>query len=385
MSAMPPELPLSLYVHLPWCVKKCPYCDFNSHRADAVLPETAYVDALIRDLDSEVSAARGRPLVSIFFGGGTPSLFSPAAIGRILDAVRARLALTPDCEITLEANPGTVEQTRFEGYRAAGVNRLSLGIQSLDDAMLVRLGRIHGADEARAAVAAARAAGFDNINLDMMFALPQQTPAEAETDLRALIALAPEHISYYQLTLEPGTPFFHRPPAVPDGDRAADMHSRAQQWLAPADYTAYEVSAWARPGRRCAHNLNYWQFGDYLGIGAGAHGKFTDAGGHVWRRHKQPMPRRYQRGAGGPDAVAGERMLDAADQRFEFLMNALRLHDGFTPAAFEQRGGGTRAELDALLAAAPGMLEQHQGRVRCTALGAAHLDTLLERLLPDAA
>lgn len=377
--------PLSLYVHLPWCVRKCPYCDFNSHRAPDALPEDAYVDALIRDLEHDLPLAGGRELVSVFFGGGTPSLFSPAAIGRILNEISARLPLPADCEITLEANPGTAEAARFAGFRDAGVNRLSLGIQSLDDAMLRRLGRIHDAGEARAAVTAARAAGFDNLNLDLMYALPEQTAGAAARDLETLIALEPEHISYYQLTLEPGTPFHHRPPPLPDHDTAWDMYTAAAERLNAAGYRRYEVSAWARPGLECRHNGNYWRFGDYLGIGAGAHGKLTTPDGRVLRRTKRYMPNRYVAEAGGAGAVVDERVLDASDRRFEFLMNALRLNDGFDLATYTARTGLPAAELETLATEHPRLLCLEDGHLRCTDLGRRHLDTLLTDLLPAAA
>ncbi|MBN8480319.1 MAG: radical SAM family heme chaperone HemW, partial [Xanthomonadales bacterium] len=283
--------PLSLYVHIPWCVKKCPYCDFNSHAVREGIPQEAYVDALLADLDGDLAdfgdAAR-RPLASVFFGGGTPSLFSPAAIARILDGVAARLAIVPGAEVTLETNPGTVEHGRFAGYREAGVNRISFGVQSFDDAMLHRLGRIHSADEATRAFAEARAAGFDAINLDLMYALPRQDLAGALADLERAIALAPEHISHYQLTLEPNTLFAAKPPPLPDSDSAWDMQEHGQALLAAHGYAQYEVSAYARAGHRCAHNLNYWTFGDYLGIGAGAHAKLSDAAtGTIRRRAKQ--------------------------------------------------------------------------------------------------
>lgn len=379
-------IPLALYIHLPWCVRKCPYCDFNSHKAPDSLPEAGYVDALIHDLDFDLPLAGGRPLESIFFGGGTPSLFSPTAIGRILDAVRARLPLVEHCEITLEANPGAVEQERFTGFRAAGVNRLSIGVQSLDDAMLRRLGRIHDADSARAAIAAARAAGFDNLNLDMMYGLPEQSVAAAAADLDSLLELAPEHVSYYQLTLEPGTAFHHRPPPIPDHDTAWKMHHQAQAQMKRAGFEAYEVSAWSRPHHDCRHNRIYWTFGDYLGIGAGAHGKLTDARrGQVHRRAKQPMPNRYRAAAGTADAVVGRRTLTATDIRFEFLMNALRLQQGFDRATFESHTGQDWSTLVASLAPAAdrGLLQLDDERAVCTNLGAYHLDTLLIDLLPD--
>ncbi len=384
MPADRDRIPLALYVHLPWCVRKCPYCDFNSHRAPAQLPETDYVDALIRDLDHDRPLAGGRPLVSIFFGGGTPSLFSAEAIQRILDAVRARLPLAADCEITLEANPGAVEQQRFAGFRQAGVNRLSIGIQSLDDGALQRLGRIHDAAAGRAAVTAARGAGFTNFNLDLMYALPEQSPAQADADLAALLALAPPHVSRYQLTLEPGTPFHARPPALPDGDAAWAMHESGARQLSEAGFHGYEVSAWAQPGRESRHNRNYWLFGDYLGIGAGAHGKLTGADGRIQRRAKQPLPNLYRR---DPVTPAAEHRVMPDDARFEFLMNGLRLTDGFDRECFETRTGGDWRQLLRELAPAidRGLVENHDNRLRCTALGSRHLDTLLTDLLPSVA
>ena len=370
-------LPLGLYVHLPWCARKCPYCDFNSHRAPATLPEAAYVDALLADLAAEASAAAGRRVGSVYLGGGTPSLFSPGAVGRLLEGIGARLNLAPDCEITLEANPGTVDGARLAGYRAAGVNRLSLGIQSFDDARLAAIGRIHDGAQARAAVRAARATGFDNLNLDLMYGLPGQDIAGARADLEAALAFGPEHLSAYQLTLEPGTPFHRRPPPLPGADTLADMGDALAEALDRAGYDHYEVSAYARPGGACRHNLNYWTFGDYLAIGAGAHGKLTDRGG-VWRYHKPRRPADYlasPRPAGrhrpGPEALL-----------VEFLMNALRLRAGVPAAAFPARTGLAAATLEAV--AAPlrdqGLLVPDPARLAPTALGWRHLDGLLARI-----
>ncbi|SEQ82213.1 oxygen-independent coproporphyrinogen-3 oxidase [Solimonas aquatica] len=375
-------LPLSLYLHFPWCVQKCPYCDFNSHGLRETLPEEAYVDALLRDLDYELSQApEARPLVSIFMGGGTPSLFSERAIGRLLEAVARRLRFAPDIEITLEANPGTAEAARFAGYAAAGINRLSIGVQSLDDAMLKRLGRIHDSAEVRRAVDMARAAGIANFNLDLMFALPEQTPAQALGDLRAAIALQPTHLSYYQLTLEPNTEFAARPPPLPDEDSAWQMQEQAQSLLAGAGYAQYEVSAYAQEGRRARHNLNYWQFGDYLGIGAGAHGKRSLAEG-VQRRARHKHPKTYLAQAGGPGAIQEQRTVGAQDLPFEFLMNALRLNAGFAIADYEARTGLRWAALaPAQTAQARGLIEESQGRVRPTALGHRHLNGLLQLFL----
>jgi putative oxygen-independent coproporphyrinogen III oxidase len=378
------ELPLSLYVHIPWCVRKCPYCDFNSHQRPAQLPEERYVDALLADLDVESAFALERPLLSIFFGGGTPSLFSAAALKRILDGVRARLALAPDCEITLETNPGTAEFDRFEGYREAGVNRLSFGVQSFDDPTLKRLGRIHGAAEVHRAWGLARGAGFDNINLDLMFALPGQAPAAALADLEQALALAPEHLSHYQLTLEPQTVFARTPPPdLPDDEAAAQMQEDCQQALARAGYRHYEVSAYAQPGRESRHNRNYWLFGDYLAVGAGAHSKTTDAQGRIHRRVRQRTPTQYQALAGTPAALIEDRVVDTAEVCFEFMLNALRLREGFAAGLFAARTG---LQLDALSgyaqAISRGLLQADGGQVRPTELGWRFLNDTLELFLP---
>jgi putative oxygen-independent coproporphyrinogen III oxidase len=381
------DIPLSLYLHFPWCVRKCPYCDFNSHAARGDIEEDRYVDALIRDLDYELSVAplAGRPpspLISIFAGGGTPSLFSGRAIGRVLEAVAARLPFAPDIEITLEANPGTADAGNFREYRAAGVNRLSIGVQSLDDAQLKRLGRIHGREEAIAAYRTARDAGFDNINLDLMFALPQQTPDEALADLRAACALAPEHLSYYQLTLEPNTEFAAHPPVLPDDEAAWTMQLAGQALLAEHGYAQYEVSAYASAGRQCRHNRNYWEFGDYLGIGAGAHGKLSGASGIV-RRARHKHPRSYLEGAGGTAAIQEERTVAASELPFEFAMNTLRLNQGFSLAEFERRTGLPATALDAALnrARKKGLIEEEGGHIRASAFGRAHLNALLREFL----
>ncbi len=373
--------PLSLYVHLPWCVRKCPYCDFNSHALASELPEQAYADALIADLGAEVAYARGRPLVSVFLGGGTPSLFSPGIIERVLSAVRARLALAPDCEVTLEANPGVADAARLAGYRAAGVTRLSLGVQSFDDGCLQRIGRIHRAREAEAAVGAARRAGFQNLNLDLMYGLPGQTPEGALADVARAVALGPAHVSHYQLTLEPGTYFHRHPPALPGEDVTWLMQTRCQSYLGAAGYMQYEVSAYAREGFRSRHNLNYWRFGDYLGIGAGAHGKLTDAHGRIVRTLRQRSPRRYL----GGDFIAERRVVAESDAAFEFALNAFRLVDGFEPALFEQRTGRPLAALETGLsqAQARGLIERDAARIRPTALGRRFLDDLVAMFLPE--
>jgi len=339
MSLTPP--PLSLYIHLPWCVRKCPYCDFNSHEQRGTLPFAGYVDALLADLEYDLPLVWGRTVHSVFFGGGTPSLFPAAELGRLLDAISARLRFAPNLEITLETNPGTVEHGRFEDYRAAGINRLSVGIQSFDDTCLHRLGRIHDSQQAQAAITLARKAGFDNLNLDLMYALPGQTLDLAEADIRRAIAVAPEHISHYQLTLEPNTLFVARPPTqLPDDDLAFDMQEHCQALLAGAGYAHYEVSAYARPGRQCRHNLNYWQFGDYLGIGAGAHGKLTLGSEQtILRRWRHKHPNTWMASAGTAQAIGGEERIIPQQRPFEFMLNALRLVDGFKLALFEQRCG----------------------------------------------
>ncbi len=380
---MNPLPPLSLYIHIPWCVKKCPYCDFNSHQAPQRVPEADYVDALIADLRQDSGWTQGRRVESVFFGGGTPSLFAPASIGRILDGVAGIVPLAPGAEVTLETNPGTVEHGRFDAYRSAGINRVSLGVQSFDDGALARIGRIHGADEARRAVREVREGGIENLNLDLMYALPGQDVAGAQRDIEEAIALAPEHISHYQLTLEPNTLFAAHPPPLPDDDAAWDMQERCQDLLAGAGYAHYEVSAYARPGARCKHNLNYWTFGDYLGIGAGAHGKLTGADGSVRRTSKLKHPRAYLHAAGGPARLAQIETIVAGRLPFEYALNALRLDEGFPLAEFEARTGLPRARLDAQLAVAISRdwLVRDGDRVVPTALGKRFLNDVLTLFL----
>ncbi len=373
--------PLGLYVHLPWCVRKCPYCDFNSHEyrdGRGGPPFEVYVDALLADLDFDLPLVWGRTVHSVFFGGGTPSLFPAAAIDRFLQGASARLRFAPGCEITLETNPGTAEHGRFEDYRKAGVNRLSFGIQSFDDGCLQRLGRIHDSGQADAAVKLAQDAGFDNVNLDLMYALPGQTLDMAERDLERAFALRPAHLSHYQLTLEPNTVFAARPPqGLPDDDTAWDMQERCQTRLADAGYAQYEVSAYARPGRQCAHNLNYWRFGDYLGIGAGAHGKITlpagdaDGPGRILRRWKHKHPAAYLARAGTPEAIGGDDDIAPAQRPFEFMLNALRLREGFAQATFEARTGLPLAAIAGPLAQAfeAGWLVAEGDRIRPTEAG----------------
>jgi len=365
--------PLSLYVHLPWCVRKCPYCDFNSHEQRGVLQFEAYIDALIADLDQDLPLVWGRTVQTVFFGGGTPSLFPPAAIDRFLQLASARLRFAPGAEITLETNPGTVEHGPFAGYRAAGVNRLSFGVQTFDDACLQRLGRIHSSGDAERAVQAARDAGFENFNLDLMYALPGQDMTMALHDVERAIALQPTHISHYQLTLEPNTVFAAKPPAgIPDEDLGWDMQEACQEQLAAAGYAQYEVSAYARPGRQCAHNLNYWQFGDYLGIGAGAHGKLTlGASQEVLRRWKVKHPTDYLLKSGTAAAIGGDDVLDTARLPFDFMLNALRLNAGVPMAMFEARTGLSRHAINGRLsvALARGWIEDDAEWLRPTELG----------------
>ncbi len=366
--------PLTLYVHLPWCVRKCPYCDFNSHEAPADLPTDAYVDALIADLEQELPDVWGRALEAIFIGGGTPSLFPPEAIDKLLSRVRAYFNPDPDIEVTLEANPGTAEAANFAGLRQAGVNRLSLGVQSFDDDKLAALGRIHDGETARKAVETALDAGFERINLDLMYGLPRQTVAQAEADLATAIALGADHVSWYQLTLEPNTVFWSRPPAgLPDEDAIADIEEAGHGRLRAAGYERYEVSAWARGvAARCDHNLNYWYFGDYLGIGAGAHGKLTlPMEGAIERRAKTRAPKDYLAAASGSERIGHRRRLSAADAAFEFLLNALRLPAGFEPALFTERTGLPFAWLKKPVAEAVdnGLLEHDADGVRPTSRG----------------
>ena len=378
--------PLALYVHTPWCVRKCPYCDFNSHAAEPDSPPFAdYVTRLLADLDQELlDPAAHRTLSSIFIGGGTPSLFPGPAISTLLDGIRVRTRLERNCEITLEANPGVSDNGRFAAYREGGVNRLSIGVQSLDGPSLFRLGRIHDPRQARAAVAAARVAGFANINLDLMFALPEQTLEQALADLDALLELGPEHVSYYQLTPEPNTAFHARPPPLPDGELAADMGIAGRERLAAAGYRQYEVSAYARSGLRCRHNLNYWRFGDYLGIGAGAHGKVTDlAAGSIRRRVKHPNPSDYL-GAASESLASEERTLSEQDRIFEFALNAFRLTDGFEQGLFESATGlpWSRLAGEIEVAERDGLLRLEAGWVRPTRLGCDFVDDLVCRFLP---
>ena len=381
---LPEPPPLALYVHLPWCVRKCPYCDFNSHARRPEDDESGYLDALLADLELELALVAGRELHSIFIGGGTPSLFSGAAIRRLLQAVREGIRCETGLEVTLEANPGTAEAERFAAYRDAGVNRLSIGVQSFAHRSLELLGRIHGPEEAVKAVGLARQAGFDNLNLDLMFGLPEQDLDGARRDLDIALELAPEHLSYYQLTLEPNTAFHHRPPPLPEDDLIWEMQQQGLARLGRGGFDRYEVSAYARPGRQCRHNLNYWGFGDYLGIGAGAHGKLSYPLGGIERRWKLRDPRAYAMAAGSPAALAGRRMLSRDDAVLEFMMNALRLDQGFSVGQFEARTGIGFAEIREPLRQLrdSGLLELGARRIRASDLGQRFLNDLLRTFLP---
>ena len=376
LKALPP---LTLYAHIPWCVRKCPYCDFNSHERSGALPETQYVAKLIADLEGLLPSVWGRRLGSVFIGGGTPSLFSPQAIDALLSAVRACLTLEPGAEVTLEANPGTVEAARFRGFRDAGVNRISVGVQSFDEGMLAALGRIHSAGEARRAIDAALAA-FDNVNLDLMYGLPGQDIAMVRSDLKAALACGVPHVSAYQLTIEPNTAFWSKPPPLPGHDDAADMQLAVEEALGGAGYEHYETSAFARPGHRCRHNLNYWEFGDYLGIGAGAHGKisFPD---RVTRHERIKQPRDYLE----KELTGWETVIDKAELPFEFMLNALRLVEGFPVVLFAERTGlpFTVVEPQLQKAEKQGLLERDWKRIRPTERGRLFLNELLEGFLPE--
>ena len=370
--------PLGLYIHLPWCEKKCPYCDFNSHETD-VVPQQAYVDALLDDLAQDLPLIWGRRIESIFIGGGTPSLFSAESIERLFSGLRSLINIAPAIEVTMESNPGSADAANYQGYREAGVNRLSIGIQSFDDSQLATLGRIHDGAQAQRAFRMARDAGFDNINLDLMFGLPGQSLAAAQADLARAIRLEPEHISHYQLTIEPNTLFHHRqPPDMPDDDLCFEQQQACQALLANAGYRQYEISAYSRAKRESRHNLNYWQFGDYLGIGAGAHGKITLPGeDRVIRRVRLRHPRAFLNQQ-GPARIASETVLDRADLCFEFMLNSLRLKQGFDTHLFHDNTGLSLNELlpTLKLARDKGLLEFDGERITPTELGFCHLNDL---------
>lgn len=375
--------PLGLYVHLPWCVRRCPYCDFNSHVFLGVLPEQRYIAALLMDLTMEIAltGTQARPVQTVFIGGGTPSLFSAQAITELLTGISLHIPFAENVEITLEANPGTAEAAKFDGFRAAGVNRLSIGIQSFHDRLLTSLGRIHNSSEALAAVEMTKKAGFTNFNLDLMFGLPNQSLEEAVTDIRNAIALSPTQISYYQLTLEPNTPFAKHPPILPGDSEQWHIQQQGQALLAEAGYQQYEISAYAKEGSQCRHNCNYWEYGDYLGIGAGAHSKITQAEGSILRHWKVRQPGIYMETVGTERVLGGSETVTNAEKPLEFLMNALRLRNGFSEALFIERTGLSLMALQPCLdvCIADGLLLRDQTGIRCTDQGWLFLDTVLTR------
>jgi putative oxygen-independent coproporphyrinogen III oxidase len=374
LKALPP---LALYVHIPWCVRKCPYCDFNSHERAGELSEKAYVEKLLLDLEGHLPSVWGRRLSSVFIGGGTPSLFAPESIDALLSGVRARLPLEPGAEITLEANPGTVEAGRFRGFRDAGVNRISIGVQSFDDRMLTALGRIHSADEARRAIAAALGA-FDNVNIDLMYGLPGQSAQMARADITEAANAGTPHVSAYQLTIEPNTAFWSKPPQLPGHDEGADMQLMVEEILDKGGYEHYEISAFAKPGMRCRHNLNYWEFGDYLGIGAGAHGKISFAD-RITRHERAKQPAMYMH-----ETMVENRVIAPAELPFEFMLNALRLVEGFAVELFSQRTGLPFPVLESKFQRAEeqGLLQRDLKRIRPTERGQRFLNELLALFLP---
>ncbi|MGH8547469.1 MAG: radical SAM family heme chaperone HemW [Methylococcales bacterium] len=377
--------PLGLYIHIPWCIRKCPYCDFNSHALVNEIPEQRYIQALLRDLDQDLAQVSNRRLDSIFFGGGTPSLFSPDAIHNLIESVRYRIGYSDELEVTLEANPGTVEKHKFRAFKEAGVNRLSIGVQSFQPAHLEVLGRIHSSGEAVRAAEEAHKAGIANFNLDLMYGLPGQRRNEASDDVLRAIELEPAHISYYQLTIEAHTFFSKFPPVLPVADEIWEIQRENQSLLRNHGYLQYEISAYARPGFQCRHNLNYWTFGDYLGIGAGAHAKITDTeSGAIYRTSKIRDPRRYMETAGTAANYGTRIKIPRRDRGLEFLMNALRLLSGFEKQEFNGRTGLQQSDLEPALTQCldEKLLEQTETHIRCTEVGRNFLDSILERFVP---
>ena len=378
--------PLSLYIHIPWCVRKCPYCDFNSHEVREKIPETKYIRALTDDLEQDLPSVWGRTIETIFIGGGTPSLFSADAISQLLSDIRARIPLKPDAEITLEANPGTVDQERFKGFREAGINRLSIGVQSFQADLLHNIGRIHDDLEARVAIDAAHRAGFDNVNIDLMFGLPGQTTDQALADLQTAMALQPAHISWYELTIEPNTWFHRHPPEQPDDNLLLTMQEAGRELLEKGGYTRYEVSAFSQTGKQCRHNLNYWKFGDYLGIGAGAHAKITDAAScTIARTSKIKHPRAYLDNAQSPQRISTTAALTPGDVTLEFAMNALRLDHGFSVAEFTATTGLPYAVIEETVnkLVEDELLSFDSGHIKTTIKGQRYLNELLQQWLPE--
>nr|WP_236955927.1 radical SAM family heme chaperone HemW [Marinobacter nauticus] len=371
--------PLSLYIHVPWCVRKCPYCDFNSHAVKGEIPEHAYLNALLDDLDQDLSLVRERPIETVFIGGGTPSLMSGAFYHRLFERLRERLTFSPEAEITLEANPGTLETGRFESFREAGINRLSIGVQSFDPAQLKTLGRIHDRASAHSAIEAARKAGFDNFNVDLMHGLPDQTPSQALDDLQAALSYQPRHLSWYQLTIEPNTEFFSRPPALPDDDRLWEIYQRGGDLLRQAGMDDYEVSAWSLPGAQSRHNLNYWTFGDYLALGAGGHGKVSLADGRILRYWKTRQPDAYLNRIGS--RTAGSEAIEPEDRPLEFMMNALRLKSGTDERLYDERTGLPLSSIAVKLEQLRNENLIVPDRLQATAKGQRYLNSLLEHFL----
>jgi len=373
--------PLSLYIHIPWCVRKCPYCDFNSHTAKDDLPEQQYINALLEDLEQHLPEIWGRRVISIFIGGGTPSLFSPTALNKLLSGIRARIQCISGLEITMEANPGTFEQNKFNEFRDIGINRLSIGIQSFDNEKLESLGRIHNSDEAISAIETAKSAGFENFNLDLMFGLPNQNIQQGLNDLLTAINLKPTHLSWYQLTIEPNTFFYSQPPIVANDDIICDLQQHGQALLAENGFNQYEISAYAQEKKQCQHNINYWQFGDYLGIGAGAHGKITRSDEQsITRYWKLKQPQAYMN-AKGSEKNSGSQQLQTQDRIFEFMLNALRLKQGFDLHTFESHTGLSK---DRILpgcqeAIDKGLLQQSDQYLKATDLGYRFLNDLINQ------
>jgi putative oxygen-independent coproporphyrinogen III oxidase len=385
MTGLLSNPPLSLYVHMPWCVRKCPYCDFNSHTAPEKLATEEYIDALIADLEQDLPLVWGRPVQSIYFGGGTPSLFPATSIATFLSAVRARLDLRPDVEITLEANPGTIEHDSFSAYAQAGINRVSLGVQSFDDELLERLGRIHGRQDIEQSLRSLKSAGIDNFNIDLMYALPGQAAEQSKRDIELAIQANPAHISFYQLTIEPNTAFAARPPTLPLDDLAWDMQQRGLDMLEAAGYEQYEISAFSKPGLQSRHNMNYWRYGDFLAIGAGAHGKITTpVDGKVQRYAKHRHPKRYLSGVESGDWRAELRLLGDEERIFEFFLNQLRLREGVYIGDFSARTGlpWQAVEFRVQKAVDKGLLEVSQARLRPTDLGWRFVNDIQQMFLP---
>lgn len=378
---LPLIVPLSLYIHIPWCVKKCPYCDFNSHQLHSGIPEEKYVQALISDIEQDLPLVWGRPVESVFIGGGTPSLLTAAALGELMGALRARLPIKPNAEITMEANPGTVEQNKFSAFFELGINRLSIGVQSFNDPHLKRLGRIHDAMQALRAIETAQKAGFENINIDLMFALPEQSVKNAAADLKTALAAGVSHISYYQLTLEPNTAFFNQPPPMPNDDLAAEIQQQGHDLLNRQGYQQYEVSAFSLPGKQCRHNINYWQFGDYLAIGAGAHAKISDlANAKITRFLKLRHPTQYMQQAGNAKSIQQTRTLHKSDRILEFVMNAFRLSNGFREDKFEQTTGLPIEVIEESMQQANlrGFIHRENGVIKTSARGGQFLNDVLQ-------